>query len=138
YLRESDYPLPPLIDSLYDDADALVMELDLDDLDPLGSQSAFVTAALLADGARLQDVLSPEVHGAADRRARELGIDLALLERFEPWMVAITLLNAGMVQRGFSPDGGVEQYLLSKAGADGKEVLGLETLAVQIGVFDRL
>jgi uncharacterized protein len=43
-----------------------------------------------------------------------------------------------MVQRGFDPDSGVEQYLLAKARADGKEIYGLETLATQIAVFDAL
>jgi uncharacterized protein len=138
YLRDSDYPLPAIVDALYDGADALVMELDLDDIDPLESQSAFVGAALLPNGIRLGDILTPTVYGLAERRARELGIDLRLLEPFEPWLVAITLLNGGMVQRGFDPDSGVEQYLLAKARADGKEIYGLETLATQIAVFDAL
>src|SRR5690606_24703292 len=34
YLRDEDYPLPAIVDSLYERAGALVMELDLDDLDP--------------------------------------------------------------------------------------------------------
>jgi uncharacterized protein len=138
YLRAADYPLPRIVDALYDSADALVMELDLDDMDPLESQSAFIGAALLPDELRLVDMLSPGVYELAEQRARALGIELRLLERFEPWLVAITLLNAGMVQRGFRPDSGVEQYLLVKAVADGKDVHGLETLATQIGVFSRL
>ena len=36
-LRASDYPLPPLVDQLYAQADTLVMELDLDD-PKLGAQ----------------------------------------------------------------------------------------------------
>lgn len=138
YLRQADYPLPSIVDRLYAEADALVMELDMDDLDPLSSQSEFIAAALLPDGMRLADALAPELYRLTEQRASELGMDLRLLERFEPWLVAITLLNGGMTQRGFSSDSGVEQYLLSKAQSDGKEIFGLETLATQIGVFDRL
>jgi hypothetical protein len=138
YLRERDHPLPAIIDELYDRAGVIVMELDLDDIDPAASQAQFVTAAMLAGGARLPDVLSPEVYSQAEARAATLGIDLGLLERFEPWLVAITMLDLGIGQLGFSADRGLEQYLLAKARADGKEIVGLETLATQIAVFDDL
>jgi hypothetical protein len=138
FLRSQDYPLPPIIDELYDAADALVMELDMDDLDPLASQAAFVGAAMLPDGTGLADAVAPQVYRLAEERAASYGIDLRLLDRFEPWLVAVTLLNGGMAQRGFRADVGVEQYLLGKAAADGKEILGLESLATQIAVFDDL
>jgi len=138
YLRERDYPLPALVDELYGRADVIVMELDLDDIDPLRSQSQFLAAAMLTGGATLPDVLSSEVYSLAEARAGTLGIDLALLERFEPWLVAITMLDLGMGQLGYRADRGLEQYLLNKASTDGKEILGLETLETQIAVFDGL
>jgi uncharacterized protein len=138
YLRERDHPLPALIDDLYGRADVIVMELDLDDIDPLQSQSKFLAAAMLNGGVTLPDVLSSEVYALAEAQADMLGIDLALLERFEPWLVAVTMLDLGMGQLGYRADRGVEQYLLTKARAEGKTILGLETLETQIAVFDSL
>lgn len=138
YLREQDYPLPPLIDALYDRCTVVVMELDLDDLDPQHSQAQLLGAAMLTGGATLPDVLTADVYARADTRAGALGVDLALLARFEPWLVAMTLLDVGMGRLGFRAERGLEQYLLRKARADGKEVLGLEALASQIAVFDGL
>lgn len=138
YLREQDYPLPGIVDELYARAEVLVMELDLDDLDPLQSQSKFLAAAMLPAGSLLPDVLPPDVYSLAAERAEAFGVDLALLERFEPWLVAVTMLDLGMSRLGYRAERGLEQYLLRKAAQDGKEILGLETLDTQIAVFDGL
>jgi uncharacterized protein YbaP (TraB family) len=138
YLREADHPLPPVIDELYGSADTIVMEIDLDDIDPARSQTEFLSAAMLARDTTLPEVLSPETYALAKAHAGALGIDLALLEHFEPWLVAITMLDLGVARLGFRAEHGVEQYLLGKARLDRKQVLGLEALATQIAIFDRL
>lgn len=137
-LRDSDYPLPDSVDTHYSSADTIVMELDLDDLDAATIQAELLRAAMLPATTRLGDVLSPALYAAANEHARALGLDLILLERFEPWLVAITMLELGMAQLGYQPNLGIEQYLLGFAKRDGKEVLGLESLAAQTGVFDGL
>jgi uncharacterized protein len=138
YLRDADYPLPDVIDELYVQADALVMEIDLDDLDEATTQAQFLRAAMLPANQTLRDVLGADDYDAASSHALSLGIDLALLDRLEPWLVAVTMLDAGMGRLGFRADLGVEQYLLERAGADSKEIVGLETLETQIRVFDDL
>lgn len=138
YLRASDHPLPPVVDRLYTNADALVMELDLDDLDPAELQATFLAAAMLAPGRTLEDVLGPDAYRQAAARAQSLGVDLHLLTQFEPWLVAVTLMDVGMAQMGFRPEHGLEQTLLRRAAADAKPVRGLESLAAQVGVFDGL
>lgn len=136
YLREKDYPLPAVVDELYARADGLVFEIDLDHVDP--AEAEFTSAARLPPGASLATELGPELYGLADARAREFGVDLAPLDRFEPWLAAITLLDRGMAAHGFDAGRGIEQYLLAKAQHDGKHVQGLESLAAEIHVFDDL
>ncbi len=137
-LRESDYPLPPSIDALYESADRLVMEMDLDDLDPAAIQAALLRAAVLPADTRLADVVAPAVYREADSQASALGMDLALLDRFEPWLVAVSMLELGMSRMGYRADRGIEQYLLNRAAGDGLDVLGMESLATQVAVFDNL
>ena len=43
----------------------------------------------------------PRVYRLVEQTAGELGIDLKLLERFEPWFLAVTLLDQGMRKFGF-------------------------------------
>ena len=42
-LRSDDYPLPTVLDTTYDAAEVLIMEVDMDDIDPLAVQAAFNT-----------------------------------------------------------------------------------------------
>lgn len=137
-LRAADYPLPRSVDALFDSAEVLVMELDLDDVDPVADRDIILRAATLTPGRTLRNVVAGDVYSLAERRAGELGVDLGLLQNFEPWFVAVTLLDQGMRKVGFDPERGLEQYLLGKARVTHKEVVGLETLAMQIGIFDAL
>ena len=138
YLRADDYPLPAPIEALIDGADKFAMELDLDDLDPVAQQSTLLGAAMLPQGRVLADVLGAEPHARAAERAAALGVDLRLLERFEPWLVAIMLLDQGMVRHGYRAEHGLERYLLRTAQRTGKEILGLESLEAQLALFDTL
>ena len=138
YLRQEDYPLPSNIDELYQQADTLVMELDLDDLDTLSVENLFVEAGTLPPGSSLQTVLTPAVYELAETRSAEFGLDLAFATRLEPWLVAITLMDLGMNALGFNASRGLEQHLLRRATSDRKQVLGLETLEDQIHVLDQL
>lgn len=138
YLRESDYPLPDVVDELYERADRLVMELDLDGPDAARMQTELVRAAMLPQDRSLATVLEADLYRLAEQRADELGFGLEGLARFEPWLVALTLMDLGMGELGYRAERGLEQYLLRRAARDGKPVSGLETIEAQIGVFETL
>jgi hypothetical protein len=137
-LRAEDHPLPPIVDELYASADALAMELDLDDIDPVATQAQMLGAATLQPAMSLQDVLGEAMYAAARDKARGMNVDLDLLSRFKPWLVAITLMELGMSNQGFRQEFGLEQYLLRQAQNDRKPIHGLESIATQIGVLDSL
>ncbi len=137
-LRPSDHPLPPFVDELIERAERIVMELDLDDVDAAAQQRAILTTAMLPQGLVLRDVVDGDVYRLVEENASELGIDLVTLERFEPWFLAITLLDLGMRKLGFQAERGLEQYVLGRSQSAGKEIVGLETLEFQIGIFDSL
>ncbi|MEO8467698.1 MAG: TraB/GumN family protein [Gammaproteobacteria bacterium] len=137
-LRATDYPLPATIDQLFARSDALIMELDLDATDPATQQATIMRAAMLPQGTVLRDVVDPKVYQLAEQRTRAMGIDLSLLERFEPWFLSIAILDQGMRKVGFEGERGLEQYLLRKSHEAHKPIIGLETLALQIGIFDAL
>lgn len=138
YLRADDHPLPSIVAELYEQADGLIMELDLDDIDPIAMQAEFLGAAMLPPGQTLQQAVGDSIYREAAAASREFGVDLSLMAQFEPWLVAITLMDLGMARLGFKPEHGLEQHLLRRAASDGKPVLGLEALATQIRVFDTL
>jgi uncharacterized protein YbaP (TraB family) len=115
-LRPSDYPLPPAVDTLIDGADNIVMEIDLDDVDA-AEQQLIVQKAMLPQGKVLADVVDEEAYRLVEQHMRELGVDVKALEHFEPWFLAITVLDLGMRKLGFQPDRGVERMSRSARGA---------------------
>lgn len=127
-LRAKDGPLPAVTDAAYVDAERVVMELDMDDAlaDPVSLAGAMQRWALLPEGTSLRGVLG-EGYAQVAERSRAAGLDLALLDRFAPWFVAVTLLQIELANRGFTPELGVEQTLTRRAVADGKPITGLET-----------
>jgi uncharacterized protein len=137
-LRASDHPLPPSVDELLARADQIVMEMDLDDIDAAAQQRVILTTAVLPQGTVLADVVDADVYRSLEQSAAEIGIDLKLVERFEPWFLSITMLDQGMRKFGFEGSRGIEQYVLGVSQRTGKEIVGLETLEFQIGIFDSL
>jgi uncharacterized protein YbaP (TraB family) len=137
-LRQSDHPLPKSVDALLERADTIVMELDLDDVDALAQQRLIVNSAVLPPGQTIADVIDADLYRALEQRSTELGVDLKLMNRFEPWFLAITLLDQGLSKFGFVGQYGVEQYVLQHALRGRKEIVGLETFEFQIRIFDSL
>ena len=137
-LRPSDHPLPVVVDDLIARAELIVMELDLDDVDAAAQQRVILETAMLPQGTVLANVVDAAVYRLVEQTAGELGIELKLLERFEPWFLAVTLLDQGMRKLGFQAERGIEQYVLNQAQRTRKEIVGLETLEFQIGIFDSL
>ena len=137
-LRASDYPLPASVDGLIDRSEQIVMELDMDDVDAAAQQRVILKTALLPQGTVLANVVDARVYTQVQQSAAQLGLDLKLLERFEPWFLAITLLDQGLRQWGFQAERGLEQYVVGRAQRTGTEIVGLETLEFQIGIFDSL
>jgi len=137
-LREQDYPLPRNIDLVYEDADALVMELDVDDLDYVDVMATTRELGVFDDGQYLADWLGEELQAQAAAAAAALEIPLDLLQDSEPWLAAITVHDLLSIRIGFRSELGVEQYLSKKALADGKPIMGLETVREQLGYLDQL
>lgn len=137
-LRARDYPLPAAVDGLVDRAETIIMEVDLDDVDLASQQRLILEKALLPQGTELAEVIDAELYEILEQGTADAGVDLNLLTRFEPWFLAISMLEIGMRKIGFEAERGIEQYVLGLSRSDGKEILGLETIEFQIGIFDAM
>lgn len=137
-LRRSDYPLPAPMEAAYEEAEQLLMELDMDDLDPVAIQTLMVQKGRIADDKTLADLLGEKAWQSAAADAAAIGVDMTMLEAVEPWLAAMTVLNLQMAKQGFSPNDGVEMHFARRAAVDGKAITGLETAEFQFDLFDRL
>ena len=138
FLRAADYPLAPAITNALDQADILLMEIDMDDLDPIASAETVAALARDSKGRQLPELLGPDAWQAASAEARKLGLDLALMAPFEPWYAAVLVTQLRLSQLGFDQTLGVEANLAAEAERRGKEIRGLETLESQLRTLDGL
>src|SRR5690606_37033289 len=130
--------LPPAFDSAWRDAERVVMELDMDDLDPAAAASFLAAHATIGDGENLRTLLGAERFARVDAQARALGLSPDSVAQLEPWAVALALTQLQLVKLGLDPAQGVEQQLTERARAEGKPIAGLETIDEQLGVLDGL
>ena len=137
-LRAEDHPLPSVIDVAYEDAEVLVMELDMDDLDAAATQRLFNENGVLRDGTTLRDLMGEELYRRAAIAAEASDIPIDLLAKSEPWLAAITVEMMALYRIGFDPKMGVELHMTSLAIQDGKPIEGLEAIEEQLAFLDGL
>ena len=137
-LRSSDYPIPSAIYDAYDEAEVLIMELDMDDMDPMQTQALVMELGMLRNGDTLESKLGQRDYAKAVTLADEIGIPLSMLSGTKPWLAAVTVETMMLTRVGFNPSNGIEMHLMSRAKSDNKEISGLETARQQIEMLDNL
>jgi uncharacterized protein YbaP (TraB family) len=137
-LREQDHPIPTAINDAYEDAEILIMEVDMDDIDPIEMAGLVNELGMIADGGSLQEIMGPALYGEAVDYASQLEIPIEMLGETEPWLAAITIEQMMMLRIGFNPKYGIEFHLTAMADRDEKEILGFETAREQLEFLDGL
>lgn len=131
-------PLPPALLAAYREAERLVMELDMDDVDPDEVQMVTLQQGMLPQGRTLEQELGVATFERVKTEAAQLGVDATLLQGMRPWLAALTLTQLQLMKLGWSSDAGIEQRFVRMAKDDRKEISGLESLSLQIGLLASL
>jgi uncharacterized protein YbaP (TraB family) len=139
-LRPGDAGLPRAAEAAYDDAEQLVMEIDMDDpavADPMAMAAQMQRYAQLPAGQSLESILGSD-YAAVAAHLEDAGLDIAMFDGFAPWFVGMLILQLEVAKRGFDPAHGIEQQVTDRAVADRKPISGLETPADQFAVLGGL
>ncbi len=140
FLKKEFYPLAPPIEDAYKQAQVVVFEADLDQLQSPQIQMQLMAKGRYPGGETLQQHLSKETYARLQSYlAERLGPGAgAAFDQFRPWMVAVTLMALELQKLGFDPEQGVDQYFQAKAKRDHKTIVGLETVEFQLSLFTGL
>ncbi|MET0986096.1 MAG: TraB/GumN family protein [Steroidobacteraceae bacterium] len=130
--------LPPAMLTAYRDAEKLVMELDMDDLNPADVQLVTLQQGMLPPDESLEEQLGADAFARVNAQAQELGLDTMVLQRMRPWLAALTLTQLQLSKLGWSSEAGVEQRFVQLATADRKQIVGLESLPEQVELLASL
>jgi uncharacterized protein YbaP (TraB family) len=138
HMAEDPLAFDPAVDRALAEAEALVLEVDPEQLEPAEMARLTFEKGYFGDGSRLDELLDPEAWTALEQHAGALGLPLAMFRPMEPWLALLTLQVASLQGEGFDPGQGVEMTLSRAAEESGKPMLGLETAAEQFDAFDAL
>jgi len=138
HFLKPDEQLPGAINMAYQDSEAIVMEIDMDDLDPLQAQQVVMELGMLPSDQTLAKTIGEPVYGELSAQAKKLGLDESMLTHLRPWFAGLTLAQLNLRAVGLDPDSGVEKRLTALAVKDHKPIEGLETLEEQLALLANL
>jgi uncharacterized protein YbaP (TraB family) len=136
-LSKQAYPLKPVLERAFDDANQVAFEIDLTRFTRKSFKEEFSRTAYYPPGQSLSKKLTPRTIELLNRILPLYGWSLQKVEHVKPWFLAEALSSRTLEMAGFSDQFGIDLYFYRKAKAAGKPVLGLETLRDQAEIFDR-
>jgi len=134
--RPEFFPLAAPLEQAFRDADALGVEVDVDD--PAVQQEAasiVFQRGMLPGDETLESRLGKDVWTRLQAYADSAGVPLALYNKVKPGIVAMVLAMNEYQRQGYDPALGVDKHFLDAAHAEGKPVRSLETIAAQMELF---
>lgn len=110
-------------------------------MNPQADQQIQVLALQLGraePGRPLSSWLTPEENVSLNAVTTRLGMPQGALEPYKPWLAALTLTVAPLVQAGYDPESGVDRSIDAYSDTAGKTMRALETAEQQLGFFASL
>lgn len=110
-------------------------------MNPEADQQTQVLAMQLGraePGRPLSSWLTPEENTALNAVTTRLGMPQGALEGYKPWLAALTLTVAPLMQAGYDPQSGVDRSIDAYSDAAGKHMRALETAQQQLTFFANL
>jgi uncharacterized protein YbaP (TraB family) len=127
------YPLDPRIEAAFQAAGTLVLELPLDPATQVRAAARLAEAGTYSAGDTIELHLDRALLEALQERLRRSGVAFSTVRSQRPWFLALTLSLGEMQRLGFRPELGVDLHLAARA--QGKRILGLETVDEQVALF---
>lgn len=137
-LKPEHYPLAPVINAAFSNAQVIVFEADVAQMQAAETQLKLLSKASLPAGQTLKDRLSPQTHAKFSRFLAEAGLPAFVFESLQPAFAAVTVLALELQKLGFDPQLGVDRHFFERARQLGKEIVPLETVDFQIGLLTDL
>jgi uncharacterized protein len=131
------YPLPQPVQRAYADAERVYFETSLDSL--MSRQQEMAMRGMYPAGKSLRGEIPADLYAKVEAAApnlASLGVTMPVLDRMEPWMVALLFQSVEWQKAGITAEHGVDMHFSGRAKQDGKPVGGFESVDFQLGLFD--
>lgn len=133
------YPLPQPVQNAYADAERVFFETSLDSL--MSRQQEMAMRGMYPAGKSLRGEIPADLYAQVEAAVPSLaamGVTMPVVDRMEPWMVAMLFQAVEWQKAGMVPEHGVDMHFSGRAKQDQKPVGGLESVEFQLGLFDSM
>jgi uncharacterized protein YbaP (TraB family) len=134
YADPSFYPLRANIERAFDEAEHLVLEIDIDAAAAKQYQELLRRKGMYSGDETLRDNVSEKTWQQLQQLLPRLGMTTQLIEKQKPGVLVLTLSTVQVMKMGYLPEMGIDQYFLNKARSH-KDIISLETIEQQLDVF---
>ncbi len=118
----------------------MAFEVDLDEMNNLGTMLSLIGNAMMNGGTRLRDLLSEEDYTMVEEHFEKVGMPLMLFERVKPMFLS-AMAGEDMSGGGGLQSGKIKSYemeFMEMAKTAQLETAGLETIEYQMSIFDSI
>jgi uncharacterized protein len=137
-LRESDYPLPKAFELAYKDSTKLVLELPAGSGEGGDISTRMKRLGTYENGEELGKHVSEDTLKKVMEWADANSYPRLAIKKLKPWFLSLMMSAIEYQHLGAEADKGVETFFEKRAKKDGKPGVGLETVAYQLGLFEKL
>ena len=133
-LKPGTHTVSPAAEAAFQQAQTILLEVDLDEAESPEAGKLFSRMALLRDET-IEDKISSETLALLVEKTEAMGLPFDRLRSFKPWFLSLTLTLIKLQTLGFDPKHGIDRYFFDKAKQADKEIRALETVEYQLDRF---
>jgi uncharacterized protein YbaP (TraB family) len=134
-MREDMYPLPAPIEEAFELSSTTVFEVDMKETVGDGASQLLREKGFYANGKSIYSELSDETLALLKSYSATNDLDIREFEQVRPWMISVNVALMELRKLGFDADRGIDLHFQTKARAENKPVLALETFREQIDLL---
>jgi uncharacterized protein len=121
-LPKDDAAFPEQLERAYQSVNVVVLEVDLDDMNPLDAIKFITSNGTLPANQSLADIVGAEPYSRVSKLAASLEVPEIVISKLEPWSAALILTQYALTRTGFDPTLGIDMQITERARTDGKSI----------------
>lgn len=126
------YPMNDYVEKAYNEADVIVPEIDPKDMSQQAMMELYLELGTYEDGSTVEDHIPSELYRELSKVLNEYNLP-SEIETYKPWLLSNLIDSLMLQEAGYIH--GVDDYFLTRAQDDGKEIKALETPKEQLAIF---
>ncbi len=131
-LRQTDYPLPTVMDNAFSNSQVAVFETDIDKLENPMEGFRIIGKSKLPEGQTLKKVLPAKVYASFSNHLQSVGLPMMMMDTIRPGMAVAMPESVELVKLGADPSLGPDDHYFNLAKQTNRKTVALETVDFQI------